>query len=155
MPVPTGIVRAATAFGTDRFLSMDHVRWLDEPALRRPIVIAAFTGWNDAGDAASTSVRHLVEAWGAKALADEEHGRLVALALADDDGAVDGQAVQLAAHGVHGGLVGGLLVATATQARRGHGGALGHADEFKRQDALDDLFFLNDEIGHGVPLAWE
>ena len=49
---------------------MDHVRWIDEPALRRPIVIAAFTGWNDAGDAASTSVRHLVETWGATALAE-------------------------------------------------------------------------------------
>ena len=55
---------------TGRFLVMDHVRWIDEPALRRPIVIAAFTGWNDAGDAASTSVRHLVETWGATALAE-------------------------------------------------------------------------------------
>jgi proteasome assembly chaperone (PAC2) family protein len=32
--------------------------------------IAAFTGWNDAGDAASNSVRHLVEAWGAEPLAE-------------------------------------------------------------------------------------
>ncbi len=62
--------RMASVGRTDRFVPMDHVRWLDEPALRRPIVIAAFTGWNDAGDAASTSVRHLVEAWGAKALAE-------------------------------------------------------------------------------------
>jgi len=49
---------------------MDHVRWLAEPALRRPMLIAAFTGWNDAGDAASTSVRHLIESWGASALAE-------------------------------------------------------------------------------------
>lgn len=34
------------------------------------MLIAAFTGWNDAGDAASSSVRHLVEAWGANALAE-------------------------------------------------------------------------------------
>ena len=49
---------------------MDHVRWLAQPSLQRPIVIAAFTGWNDAGDAASNSVRHLVEAWRAEPLAE-------------------------------------------------------------------------------------
>lgn len=49
---------------------MDHVRWLDQPTLRRPMLIAAFTGWNDAGDAASNGVRHLVETWNAKPLAE-------------------------------------------------------------------------------------
>lgn len=49
---------------------MEHVRWLAEPTLRRPMLIAAFTGWNDAGDAASNSVRHLVEAWQAQPLAE-------------------------------------------------------------------------------------
>ncbi len=49
---------------------MEHVRWLARPTLRRPVVIAAFTGWNDAGDAASNSVRHLVEAWQAQPLAE-------------------------------------------------------------------------------------
>jgi proteasome assembly chaperone (PAC2) family protein len=34
------------------------------------MVIAAFTGWNDAGDAASNSVRHLIEAWNAQPLAE-------------------------------------------------------------------------------------
>jgi proteasome assembly chaperone (PAC2) family protein len=34
------------------------------------MLIAAFTGWNDAGDAASSSVRHLVEAWHASPLAE-------------------------------------------------------------------------------------
>jgi proteasome assembly chaperone (PAC2) family protein len=34
------------------------------------MLIAAFTGWNDAGDAASNSVRHLVEAWQAQPLAE-------------------------------------------------------------------------------------
>lgn len=47
-----------------------HVRWLAEPTLHRPVLIAGFTGWNDAGDAASNSVRHLVEAWGAAPLAE-------------------------------------------------------------------------------------
>lgn len=49
---------------------MEHVRWLAQPKLQRPTVIAAFTGWNDAGDAASNAVRHLVESWGAQALAE-------------------------------------------------------------------------------------
>ncbi len=33
-------------------------------------MIAAFTGWNDAGDAASNSVRHLIESWQAQPLAE-------------------------------------------------------------------------------------
>jgi proteasome assembly chaperone (PAC2) family protein len=53
---------------------MEHVRWLADPAaidaLQHPVVIAAFTGWNDAGDAASTAVRTLIESTGAKALAE-------------------------------------------------------------------------------------
>lgn len=49
---------------------MDHLRWMAQPALRRPSIIAAFTGWNDAGDAASNSVRHLIEAWSAQPLAE-------------------------------------------------------------------------------------
>ena len=49
---------------------MEHVRWLARPTLRRPMMIAAFTGWNDAGDAASNTVRHLVETWGAQAMAE-------------------------------------------------------------------------------------
>jgi hypothetical protein len=49
---------------------MEHVRWLARPTLRGPVVVAAFTGWNDAGDAASNSVRHLVESWGAAPLAE-------------------------------------------------------------------------------------
>ncbi|CAB4886901.1 unannotated protein [freshwater metagenome] len=49
---------------------MEYVRWLSQPTLRSPVVVAAFTGWNDAGDAASGGVRHLVEQWGATALAE-------------------------------------------------------------------------------------
>lgn len=47
-----------------------HVRWSDEPVLHRPAVIAAFSGWNDAADAASAAVQALVSAWGAEPLAD-------------------------------------------------------------------------------------
>jgi len=49
---------------------LEHVRWIRRPELRRPHVVAAFTGWNDAADAASTAVKHLVEAMGATPLAD-------------------------------------------------------------------------------------
>src|SRR5690606_4226300 len=31
--------------------------------LREPVVLAAFEGWNDAGDAASTAVRYLLDRW--------------------------------------------------------------------------------------------
>jgi proteasome assembly chaperone (PAC2) family protein len=48
----------------------DHVRWLAEPQLTRPVLIAAFTGWNDAGDAASSALRTMIESWGANALAE-------------------------------------------------------------------------------------
>jgi predicted ATP-grasp superfamily ATP-dependent carboligase len=48
---------------------MEHVRWTDRPVLRSPVFVCAFTGWNDAGDAASTAVRHLVEAWSGRRFA--------------------------------------------------------------------------------------
>ncbi|GAC78287.1 Predicted ATP-dependent carboligase, ATP-grasp superfamily [Gordonia malaquae] len=35
------------------------------PELRRPVMIAAFGGWNDAGDAASSAVEHLALTWDA------------------------------------------------------------------------------------------
>ena len=50
---------------------MDHVRWLaDDVSLTNPVVVAAFTGWNDAGDAASTALRTMIETSGATALAE-------------------------------------------------------------------------------------
>ena len=52
---------------------MEHVRWLadpDEITLTNPVVVAAFTGWNDAGDAASTAIRTMVETSAATALAE-------------------------------------------------------------------------------------
>lgn len=40
---------------------MEAVRRFDKPQLRRPRAIIAFDGWNDAADAASGSVRYLLE----------------------------------------------------------------------------------------------
>lgn len=48
----------------------DHVRWLSDPRLQTPTVIAAFSGWNDAADAASSAVRTLIDAWNAEPLAE-------------------------------------------------------------------------------------
>ena len=48
---------------------MEHVRWSSRPRLRTPIVIAAFAGWNDAGEAASTAARHLADVWATRPFA--------------------------------------------------------------------------------------
>lgn len=48
---------------------MDAVRWEERPRLRRPVLIAAFEGWNDAGDAASTAARYIATEWGARRIA--------------------------------------------------------------------------------------
>jgi hypothetical protein len=63
---------------------------------------------------------------------------IVEFALPDHHGAVDRQLVELAPHGVDGGLIGAVLVAAAAQPRRVDSGTLGHAHDFERQDALKD-----------------
>ena len=80
-------------------------------------------------------------------LADEEHRRLVALALADHDGALDRQPVELAAHRIDRGLVGALLVAVAAQPRRRHRRALRHPDDFERENALEQQLRWNGNMG--------
>lgn len=42
----------------------------DLPPLRRPVLLAAFEGWNDAGDAASGAVEHLEDVWDAEPVAE-------------------------------------------------------------------------------------
>jgi proteasome assembly chaperone (PAC2) family protein len=48
----------------------DHLRWTRQPALRSPVVVAAFEGWNDAGDAATSAVASFVASWDAEPFAD-------------------------------------------------------------------------------------
>jgi predicted ATP-grasp superfamily ATP-dependent carboligase len=48
---------------------MEIVRWERRVQLRRPVLIAAFEGWNDAGDAASLAVGYLADAWSARRFA--------------------------------------------------------------------------------------
>ena len=42
----------------------------DDIVLRRPVLLAAFEGWNDAGDAATSAVEHLEQQWAARAVAE-------------------------------------------------------------------------------------
>jgi proteasome assembly chaperone (PAC2) family protein len=50
---------------------VDSLRWQAErPELRDPILIAAFEGWGDAGDASSTAARHLRDRLGGVPFAD-------------------------------------------------------------------------------------
>ncbi len=52
----------------------DGLLWASDLArpLRRPLLVAAFTGWNDAGDAASSAANHLIEAAPSTVLAEVE-----------------------------------------------------------------------------------
>ena len=43
---------------------MELLRWERRPSLRQPALVAAFEGWNDAGNAASEAAAYLERAWG-------------------------------------------------------------------------------------------
>ena len=49
---------------------MEHVHWSSRPGLRSPVMVAGFTGWNDAGDAASGAMHHLADTWDADLFAE-------------------------------------------------------------------------------------
>ena len=51
---------------------MSSLRWHHRPPLRRPVLVAAFEGWNDAGDAASGAARWLADRYGAELVATIE-----------------------------------------------------------------------------------
>ena len=42
---------------------MAFVHYLKKPELRNPVLVAAFAGWNDAADAATTAVKFLIDRW--------------------------------------------------------------------------------------------
>ncbi len=65
--------------------------------------------------------------------ADEQHRRLVALAFADHDGAVDGHRVELAPHRRHRRLVRLRAVALPHRLRAGDGRLLDDAEELERE----------------------
>jgi proteasome assembly chaperone (PAC2) family protein len=47
-----------------------ELRIHERPALERPVLIAAFRGWNDGGQAATLAVGYLARLWGARKFAD-------------------------------------------------------------------------------------
>ena len=49
---------------------LPHLRWHRAPDVDRPVLLVAFEGWNDAGDAATTAVRFMAEQWGSEVFAD-------------------------------------------------------------------------------------
>ena len=116
--------------------------------------VGAFEGIDgdvDFGDLAA------VGKFGADFLADVEHGRFIALAFADDDGAAHGDGVHGLAHGFGGDLVGERTVALSHGARRGDGGFFDDAQELERQIAFQidaeafDLRFGPGIGSHEVP----
>ena len=50
--------------------TVDHVRWRNRPSLDHPVLVAAFEGWNDAGDAASGAVRYLIDRYEGEVVAE-------------------------------------------------------------------------------------
>ncbi|HEV7763340.1 MAG TPA: PAC2 family protein [Acidimicrobiales bacterium] len=49
---------------------MKHIRWEERPPVHEPVMIAAFAGWNDAGDAATGAIRYLAEHYDADSIAE-------------------------------------------------------------------------------------
>jgi proteasome assembly chaperone (PAC2) family protein len=47
-----------------------HINVIEQPQLRSPVLIIAFSGWVDGGSVATTAIRYLVEHWGAKKFAE-------------------------------------------------------------------------------------
>jgi hypothetical protein len=48
----------------------EHLTFFEEPVgLRRPVVILAFSGWNDAAESATTAARYLAQVWPSRPLA--------------------------------------------------------------------------------------
>jgi proteasome assembly chaperone (PAC2) family protein len=48
---------------------VDHVEFSSRPELNRPVIVAAFRGWNDAGEAASGAAEFLRQRWDAETFA--------------------------------------------------------------------------------------
>jgi predicted ATP-grasp superfamily ATP-dependent carboligase len=48
---------------------MDALQWEHRPTLREPVMVVAFSGWTDAGSAATGAASHLAEQWHARRFA--------------------------------------------------------------------------------------
>jgi proteasome assembly chaperone (PAC2) family protein len=45
---------------------MEAIRWESRPTLRKPIMVCAFKGWNDAAESATTALEFIARQWGAE-----------------------------------------------------------------------------------------
>ena len=84
----TGRGRSASRCGrADRryavLMASEDLRMSERPTLRRPVMITAFRGWNDGGQAATVAAGYLAQQWDATRFAD-----------IDPEGFVDFQAVR-------------------------------------------------------------
>ena len=50
-------------------IEMDPLIWKDQPELRDPVLVCAFRGWNDAGEAATAALAYLIESFDATEIA--------------------------------------------------------------------------------------
>ena len=48
---------------------MEHLVWRSRPALRSPVLVCAYRGWNDAGEAATSALGHMIDGFGAEEFA--------------------------------------------------------------------------------------
>jgi predicted ATP-grasp superfamily ATP-dependent carboligase len=51
-------------------VAVAHIRLRRQPDLRRPLLVCAFRGWNDGGEAATTAAGYLRDRWSAERLGD-------------------------------------------------------------------------------------
>lgn len=76
----------------DTVTAMSQLHWIERPDAAPRVLLIAFGGWNDAGDAATGAIDHLVEHWDARPAATidpEEFYDFTAtrpLVVADDEG---------------------------------------------------------------------
>lgn len=49
---------------------MEYIKYHSEPELRDPVILAAFGGWNDAADSATTAIKFLIDRWKPAKLAE-------------------------------------------------------------------------------------
>ena len=54
-----------TDVGEDAGGTTGHLNWYQKRSAQKPVLIAAFAGWNDAGNAASSAAEYLEGVWSA------------------------------------------------------------------------------------------
>jgi len=57
------------ARSADSLFGVEHVEWSEHPVLQDAVLLAAFTGWNDAGDAATEAVGYLTRRYDCQRIA--------------------------------------------------------------------------------------